>query len=175
MNHFDFFGIPMSFIVDDATIRTRYLQNSRKYHPDFHTLADEEARSEALELSTRNNEAFKILSDPDARMRYILQEKGVLGAEGEQGSLPQDFLLDMMDINESVMELEFDFNQQLYQNALNSLQKMENELETAIQPVLKNWTEQQSGDQDLIRVRDFFYKKRYLLRTKENLSKFAPA
>ena len=175
MNHFTFYGIPMAFVVDESAIRARYLQNSRKFHPDFHTLSEEQAQADALELSTRNNEAFKVLSDPDARMQYILREKGLLGTEGEAGTLPQDFLMDMMDINEAIMELEFDFQQEAYESALKSLKNLEETLESGIKPLLDSWTEERGTEQDLIRVRDFFYKKRYLLRTKENLSKFAPA
>ncbi|MBN8677356.1 MAG: hypothetical protein J0M29_03980 [Chitinophagales bacterium] len=175
MNHFAFYGIPMAFRVDEDAVRRHYLQNSRKFHPDFHTLADDDAQAQALELATRNNEAFKVLSDPDARIRYILQEKGLLGTEAESGTLPQDFLMDMMDINEAIMELEFDFQQEAYESALKSLENLEKTLESGIKPILDSWTEETGTEQDLSRVRDFFYKNRYLLRTKENLSKFAPA
>lgn len=175
MNHFEFFGIPISFSVDEAAVKRQYLLNSRKYHPDFHTLADEEAQNRALEMSTQNNEAFKVLTDPDARMQYILSEKGLLGSENTQGSLPQDFLMDMMEINEAIMELEFDFSPEQFETAMNRLLKLENDLNTAIGPLLNTWTEQTNQPGQLEKVRDFFYKKRYLLRTKENLSKFAPA
>lgn len=175
MDHFEFFGIPMSFTVDEAAVKRQYLLNSRKYHPDFHTLAEEEAQNQALEMSTRNNEAFKVLADPDARMQYILSEKGLLGTDNAQGSLPQDFLMDMMEINEAIMELEFDFSPESYRLAMIRLQELENELDTAIGPLLNGWTEQTDQPGQLEQVRDFFYKKRYLLRTKENLSKFAPA
>lgn len=165
----------MSFTVDEAAVKRQYLLNSRKYHPDFHSLADEQTQTRALEISTRNNEAFEVLTDPDARMQYILREKGMLDEETVQGALSQDFLLDMMEINEVVMELEFDFNQKQYDEALTHLQELEAALETAIQPLLNTWTEQTHQPGQLEQVRDFFYKKRYLLRTKENLSKFAPA
>jgi hypothetical protein len=51
---------------------------------------------------------------------------------------------------------------------------LENELDTSVQTVLSSWTESPENDASLIKVRDFFFKKRYLLRIKENLSKFAP-
>lgn len=165
----------MSFTVDEAAVKRQYLLNSRKYHPDFHTLANEETQNQALEMSTRNNEAFKVLTDPDARIHYILQEKGLLNSENAQGALPQDFLMDMMEINEAVMELEFDFNPEQYEAATARLLELEDTLETTISPLLLTWTEQTNQPGQLEQVRDFFYKKRYLLRTKENLSKFAPA
>jgi molecular chaperone HscB len=175
MNHFEFFGIPMSFVVDEAAVKRQYLLNSRKYHPDFHSLADDHTQTQALEMSTRNNEAFKVLSDPDARMQYILREKELLSGDSPQNTLPQDFLMEMMEINEAVMELEFDFSQEQFEAAMTRIREMEEVLETTIKPLLDTWTEQNDQPGQLEQVRDFFYKKRYLLRTKENLSKFAPA
>lgn len=175
MNHFEFYQIPLSFQVDEAEVRRVYLQNSKKYHPDFHTLSDESAQEKVLELSTLNNEAYKTLSDPDQRMRYILELKGFLGQGKDNPTLPQDFLMEMMDINEALMELEFDFEMDRYTNTLNGLKTFENQLDTDIQPTLSNWSETNDKEGDLKKVQEYFFKKRYLLRIKENLSKFAPA
>lgn len=175
MNHFEFYGLPVSFAVDEAAVRRIYLLNSKKYHPDFHTLSDETEQTRVLELSTRNNEAFKTLSDADNRVRYVLEIKGLLGKEHENQRLPQEFLMEMMDINEALMELEFDFDQARFEATLKSVQLLENELETQIEPVLSSWTENTGTAADLLLVQEYFFKKRYLLRIKENLSKFAPA
>ncbi|MBP6828573.1 MAG: Fe-S protein assembly co-chaperone HscB [Saprospiraceae bacterium] len=173
MNYFDFFGLPVSFQVDPAALRSVFLQNSRKYHPDFHTLSDEARQASALEMSTLNNEAFKTLSDMDRRIRYILEINDLLGSEDAQPPLPASFLGEMMDINEALMELEFDFDETRYQAALHSVQVMEQSLVNEIQPILEHWTAA-DGKEPLLRVRDYFLKKRYLLRIHENLSKFAP-
>jgi len=175
MNHFEFYGLPVAFSVDESAVRRVYLLNSKKYHPDFHTLSDEPEQAQMLELSTCNNEAFKTLSDPDNRVRYVLELKGLLGQENENPSLPQDFLMGMMEINEALIELEFDFEVEGYHNILERVNKLETELETSIQPILSSWSETAGNDPDLEKVREYFFKKRYLLRIKENLSKFAPA
>jgi len=175
MNHFEFYGLPVSFAADEAAVRRIYLLNSKKYHPDFHTLSDEAEQTRVLELSTRNNEAFKTLSDTDNRVRYVLKIKGLLGKEHENQRLPQEFLMEMMDINEALMELEFDFDPARYEATTKSVQVLENELETQIKPVLSNWTESTGTAADLLLVQEYFFKKRYLLRIKENLSKFASA
>ena len=83
--------------------------------------------------------------------------------------------MEMMDINEALMDLEFDFEAERYQNTLQGVKNMENELLEQVQPILNNWTEETGSEAELLAVRDFFFKKRYLLRIKENLSKFAPA
>ncbi|MBC7774446.1 MAG: Fe-S protein assembly co-chaperone HscB [Phycisphaerae bacterium] len=174
MNHFEFYDIPVALSVDESVVRQAYLQNSKKYHPDFHTLSGESEQAEMLELSTHNNEAFKTLSDPDKRVRYVLEMKGLIGQDNENATLPQDFLMKMMDINEALMELEFDFDAEQYSNTLQSVKSLETELETSVHPILSTWTEVSGSDADLQKVRDYFFKKRYLLRIKENLSKFAP-
>ncbi|MBX2893317.1 MAG: Fe-S protein assembly co-chaperone HscB [Saprospiraceae bacterium] len=173
MNYFDFFGLPVSFRVDESALRRVFLQNSKKYHPDFHTLADETEQTRMLELSTLNNEAFKTLSDPDRRMRYILEINGLLGEEDSQPSLPQDFLMEMMDLNEMLFELELDADAARYAVALQKTDDFEKGLEAEIQSIVERWTAKE-GTAPLLAVRDFFLKKRYLLRIRENLSKFAP-
>jgi len=80
----------------------------------------------------------------------------------------------MMDINEALMDLEFDFDTERFSSTLKAVNALENELDTSVQTVLSSWTESPENDASLIKVRDFFFKKRYLLRIKENLSKFAP-
>ncbi len=176
MNYFEFFGLPVSFVVDETALKKTYLQNSKKYHPDFHTLAEEAQQAEMLDRSTLNNEAFKTLSDPDRRIRYVLETKGLLSTEGDDKPvLSQDFLMDMMDINEALMELEFDFDPGRYASTLHAVRALETELETSVNPLLQSWSEKDSPPEDLTEIRNFFWKKKYLLRISENLSKFAPA
>ena len=173
MNFFEFFGLPVSFQVDNAALRNAFLQNSKKFHPDFHTLAGDADQADMLERSTLNNEAYKTLADADRRMRYVLEIKGLLGSEETHPPLPQAFLMEMMDINESLMDLEFDYDPERYEAALHSVADMQQTLDRQIEPVLNSWTET-DGTGPLTAVRDYFLKKRYLLRIRENLSKFAP-
>lgn len=174
MSYFEFYDLPISFHIDEAALRRTFLQNSRKYHPDFHTLADEAQQAEMLELSTLNNEAFKTLSDLDRRIRYMLEWKGLLGDEHQQPALPQDFLMEMMDINESLMELEFEPDPARYEQVLSTVKALEANLLVDVQPILEDYTDSDSNTDSLLVVRDYFLKKRYLLRILENLSKFAP-
>ncbi|MBK6930261.1 MAG: Fe-S protein assembly co-chaperone HscB [Saprospirales bacterium] len=170
MNYFEFYRIPVSFLADAAALRRIYYENSKKYHPDYHTLSDPAQQAEMLEKATLNNEAFQTLSDPDRRMRYILEIEGLLQEESRQ-TLPPEFLLEMMEINESLMELELDFDPARFDAALHDVGQIENALERGIRPVLDGYNGARS---DLETVLEYFLKKRYLLRIRENLSKFAP-
>ena len=78
MNYFEFYNIPVSFKVDNAALKAIFYSNSKKYHPDFFTLENDEKQAEILELSTLNNEAYKTLKDFDKRMKYILDQKGIM-------------------------------------------------------------------------------------------------
>ncbi|MBK9337027.1 MAG: DnaJ domain-containing protein [Lewinellaceae bacterium] len=173
MNYFEFYGLPVSFQIDAAALRRIFYQNSKKYHPDFHTLSDDVQQSEMLEKATWNNEAYQTLSDPDRRMLHLLQIKGLWEDAGKQ-SIPQDFLIDMMDINEALMDLEIDFDPERFAKAVQGVENIEKELNQGIRPILENYTEETGSNRDLQAVLEFFLKKKYLLRIHENLSKFAP-
>lgn len=172
MNYFEFFEIPVSFQPDEAQLKTTFYANSKKYHPDFYTLESEEKQMEVLELSTLNNEAYKTLSDFDKRMKYILELKGALAEEGKN-QIPQDFLMEMMDINENLMELEFDFDEKKYEQVKAELQSMEASMLTSVQPYLENFDENSTNDSELNAIKNYYLKKRYILRIQENLNKFA--
>ncbi len=173
MNHFQFFEIPVSFYPDLVDLRQRFLKNSKLFHPDFHTLASEEHQLEILEKSTLNNQAFQVLADFDKRLKYILEIKGLL--EDSKNEIPQDFLMDMMDINEAIMELEFDFDEKIFQQVTANVNELEMALLEAVNPVMEGFVDGITPDETLLPVRDFFLKRRYLWRIKENLNKFAPA
>jgi molecular chaperone HscB len=174
VNHFEFFELPISFYLDEKELKKRFLQKSKKYHPDFFATDSEEKQQEVLELSTQINDAYKTLSDFNARMAYILNEKGILGEEGKN-EIPQDFLMEVMEIQETIMELEFDFTESAYQNALQLVDSLDDELETEIESILKAYDDAKSNEEELKKVKDFFLKKKYLWRIRENLNRFAPA
>ena len=173
MTYFDFYELPVSFKIDAAALKKTFYANSKRFHPDFFTLESDEKQAETLELSTRNTEAYKTLSDFDRRMKYVLELKGVLAAEGEN-KLPQDFLMDMMDINEALMELEFEPDADAVSELKMKVQAIENQLFAEIKPIVDQADINDTPQYELEKVKNFYLKKRYLLRIFENLSKFAP-
>ncbi|MCF8244531.1 MAG: Fe-S protein assembly co-chaperone HscB [Saprospiraceae bacterium] len=173
MTHFQFFDIPISFQPDLTDLKQRFLKNSKLFHPDFHTLASDEKQLEVLEKSSQNNEAYRVLSDFDKRLKYILELKGLLA--DSKNEIPQDFLMEMMDINEAIMELEFDFDVEMFNKAMQDTNALENALLEAVKPVMDGYVDGETPLETLEPVRDFYLKRRYLWRIKENLNKFAPA
>lgn len=172
MNYFEFFDIPVAFKIDEAELKRRFYENSKKYHPDFYTLESDEKQAEILELSTLNNEAYQTLSDFDRRLKYILELKNALAEEGKN-KVPQDFLMEMMEINESLMELEFDFDEAKYAEAMQQIKAQESNIYAEVESLIEHYDDEKATDAELSAIKDFYLKKRYLLRIRENLSKFA--
>ncbi|MEO1712500.1 MAG: iron-sulfur cluster co-chaperone HscB C-terminal domain-containing protein [Bacteroidota bacterium] len=169
MNYFEFFAIPVSFQVDEAQLKRIFYANSKKYHPDFYTLESAEKQEEILELSTLNNKAYKTLKDFDARLKYILEWKGILKEEG-QHKVPQDFLMEMMDINEALMDLKMDPNEEQLAKTRAQVENLEKELMDGILPILSSYTGDKEQEEDLKKVLDFYLKRRYLLRIRQDLN-----
>src|ERR1700760_6148 len=105
MNYFEFYDIPESFAVDVPALKKKFYELSKRYHPDFYANEDEAKQQEILELSTLNNKAYQTLSDPGKRLEYILQLHDLV-SDGAKPQLPADFLMEMMDINERLMDVE---------------------------------------------------------------------
>ena len=95
----------------------------------------------------------------------------MLEAEG-QNKIPQAFLMEMMDINEAMMELEFGFDSDVFQKIEADLADLEKKLEKKIKPILAEFIDNQMVD--LSPVKEFYLKRRYLLRIRKNLDKFVP-
>jgi molecular chaperone HscB len=173
VNYFELYEMPISFKVDKKALKTKFYELSRKFHPDFYTLEDEVKQAEILELSSLNNKAYKILSDFDKRMQYVLELKGVLEEEGKN-AIPQDFLMEMMDINENLMELEFGFDEAIFHQVKSDLSAIQSALYQSIESILEDYDDNHYNASELIVIKNYYFKQKYLLRIQENLSKFAP-
>lgn len=173
INYFDFYELAETFRPDEAALKRRYYALSRQYHPDFHATQSPERQQEILHLATLNTNAYRTLSDPDQRMAYILSQHGLL-EEGKQ-ELPPDFLLEVMELNEQLMELEFDADPAAVERLTGEVNALTSTLEAGIEPVLAGYDglPADTRSQALQQVRTYYLKKRYLLRIQESLAKFA--
>ncbi|MGH1337436.1 MAG: Fe-S protein assembly co-chaperone HscB [Aureispira sp.] len=169
VNYFDFYALPISFDLDEAALRQLFLKKSKQYHPDFYTLESDEKQAEILELSTQNNEAYKLLKNRDQRLKYVLELKGLLG-DPKTNALPQSFLMEMMEVNEQVMELQFDYDAAAHEQLKQDLTKEEAALRATVQALLEQYDDKTASKEDLLAIRDYYYKNQYLKRLKENIN-----
>ena len=174
-DYFAFYGLPESFRPDEAALKRLYYAKSRETHPDFHATSSPENQADMLRQATLNTDAYRTLADPDQRMAYLLRRHGLL-EEGKQEQLPPDFLMDMMDLNEQLMELEMGGEAQAAVTKVAAeVKALAETLDAGIEPVLAGY-EQLPADHRpaaLQQIRTYYLKKRYLLRIQQQLATFA--
>lgn len=171
MNYYEFYNFQPKFFIDEDLLKKQFYQYSKDFHPDFHALKSEDEQQKMLELSTLNNKAFFVLKSLNTRLEYLLKLNQVL-VDDEKYSLPPDFLMEMMDINEEIMELEFDPNPDKIQSLILQEKAMQNELENEIEGLAREYDNNLNQD-ILLKIKDLWYRKKYLLRIRDSLNKFA--
>ncbi|MFA6946641.1 MAG: Fe-S protein assembly co-chaperone HscB [Pedobacter sp.] len=172
-NYFELYELPLSFQVDGALLKKKFYELSKRFHPDFYVNESAEKQAEILDLSTLNNKAYQVLSDPLKRIEYILSLNNML-ADGDKYVLPQDFLMDMMDVNEALMEMEFDHDELKLAELKEQIDAMEgtlfDELKSAtVEFDIKSGS---SAESMLLKIKDIWYRQKYLMRIRESLNKF---
>ena len=171
MNYFEFYGIHESFNADQAALKKKFYELSKLYHPDFYAGEDEAKQQEILELSTLNNKAYQVLSDPARRMEYILRQHNLV-SEGAKPQLPADFLMEMMDINERLMEA--GSKEELGEIAAEVL-AIEGDMNQELHNLTKDYGQlnDKTRESRLNDIANLYYRQKYLLRIKESLDTFA--
>ncbi len=174
MNYFEFYQLPMQFHPDQTSVKQQFYALSKKYHPDFYVNADQEKQDEVLELSTVNNKAFQILKDPAKILPYVLELKGVI-TEGENYTLPQSFLMEMMDVNEVIMDLQFDPDTDKLNQTHLDIQEIENSLNTKLISLTTKFdAENENADESLLNeIKDMYYRNKYVQRLKQSVAKLS--
>lgn len=171
MDYYEFYKIKPKFYIDEEYLKKMFYQYSKDFHPDFHALKSEEEQQKMLELSTLNNKSYFVLKSFNTRLEYLLKTKKVL-IEEEKYSLPPEFLMEMMEINEEIMDLSFDPDIEKIEVLKNKTQVIENGIEEEIISLAKIYDEKENED-ILLKIKDLWYRKKYLLRIRDSLNKFA--
>ena len=99
VSHFERLGLPAAPDVDLAVAERNYLRLSRALHPDFQAPGDEAAADRANDATARLNEAWAVISDPEARAEYLLELRDP-GAMERSKTLSPAFLAEAMELSE---------------------------------------------------------------------------
>jgi molecular chaperone HscB len=173
MDYFELYNIPRSFHPDPAEVKKKFYELSRQYHPDRFTLSGDTAKAEALRMSALNNEAYKVLNDPDATMSYILKLHEALEDE-EKYNLPPAFLLEVMELNETLSDYETDpENETAKSQASDSLEEQLTAWNSEVGPLTAQYHPENPDTTLLQKLKDHYFRKKYLLRIKERIDRFA--
>lgn len=157
MNYFELFDIPVSLTIDKTKLTKKYFELQKKYHPDFFTQNNEAEQDEALEKSSAINKALKIFQNKDSTIKYVLQLKGLLEEE-EKYQLPPDFLMEVMELNE-----------QLSTDSTTAIEVFEKEIYLEVSSIIDGYNDTSTTTTDLLKVKEYYFKKKYLLRILERL------
>ena len=164
MNYFELFEMPVSLQVDKKYLQQKYFELQKKYHPDFFSNESEQEQADVLEKSSMINKAYKTFQNDDETIKYVLQQKGLLEEE-EKYQLPADFLAEMMELNEMLMEVD-DSSLEETETKISQVQK---QLYDEVQNIIEYYDEYRTTDEQLLQVKDYYYKKKYLNRILERL------
>jgi molecular chaperone HscB len=167
MNYFELFEIPVQFHPDPTFVKKKFYELSRKYHPDYYSQAGGAQQAQALETSSMVNRAYNTFLDEDATIRYVLKLHGLLEEE-EKYELDKEYLMEVLELNELLMEADTTDLSALRQ-VREKTDQLNKELYDNIKPVLDHYQEAVTSKKELLRVKDYYFKKKYLQRILDKL------
>lgn len=169
MNYFELFQIPVHLKVNAALLSKKFFELSRAFHPDYFTNENETAQAESLEKSALLNKAWKTFQHPDEIIKYVLQLKGILEEE-EKYQLPPDFLMEVMEINESLMDDSGEEDSLILKSRIDTLQA---EIYKQVKKIIEEYQDETTTTEQLKTVKEYYYKKKYLDRISRELTGMA--
>ena len=155
--------MPVSLRPDKNVLKQKFYTLSRKYHPDFYSSTSEVEKADALEISSEVNKAYKVFQNGDETIKYVLQQKGLLEEE-EKYELPPAFLMDMLDLSEEMMEAKTENDEEAKSSVRQRIDNVQNEIYDPVQTIVENYQEGVTTQEELLQVKDYYYKKKYLNR-----------
>jgi molecular chaperone HscB len=103
-SHFDLFGLSPLYSIEGEALERSYREIQSKVHPDRFAHAGDAERRASLQWTTRVNEAYRTLKDPVQRAKHLLELHGVDVAFETNTAMPPEFLMQQMELRESLEE-----------------------------------------------------------------------
>jgi molecular chaperone HscB len=100
-NHFELFDLTPSYEVDLPLLAERFRELQREVHPDRFAGESQRQQRQAMEQSTRINDAYQTLKSPLQRARYLLELNGI-SIDDTDTSMPAEFLFEQMELREAL-------------------------------------------------------------------------
>ncbi len=94
---FELLGLPRSYVIDRSALQKAYLQRAASLHPDRFT--DPIEQVDAAAKAAQLNRARDMLTDDEQRASVLLELMGGPSKAQDQ-SLPDGFLMDMMEVRQ---------------------------------------------------------------------------
>ncbi len=103
-NHFELFGLAPAYTLEPERLDRCYREIQARIHPDRFAHAGEAERRASMQWTTQVNEAYRTLKNPVQRARYLLELNGVDVAFETDTSMPNDFLVEQLELREKLAE-----------------------------------------------------------------------
>ena len=161
MNYFELFGLPLGPAVDRSLLATRFFLLQKENHPDFFTQGTESEKETSLEQSADINKACNIFQHEEKTIEYFLQLIGLIEPR-EKYNLPPEFLMEMMEINEALTEAD-------KETVAKQVEEYNITLSEAIKPVIEQYDPVNTKHEELLKLKEYYYKKKYLKRILDRL------
>ncbi len=100
---FALLGLEPAIAVDAGALRKELLRLQRAMHPDFFAGAADETRALAERNTAELNAAYEVLEDEVRRADWLVKRQGGPD-ENEERQMPQAFLMEVMEWNETLEE-----------------------------------------------------------------------
>lgn len=169
MNYFLFYQLPVSFNPNIQKVKQQYLENSKKYHPDFFATATDAEKEHALEMSALNNAAYKTLTNPMKTIGYVLDLNNML-QEDEKYELPKDFLMEMLELNEAVSDAKIEDDENKIEATKQVIYNLQSTSYNLISNLITAETIEEIDNRDLLQVKEYYFKKKYLQRILDSIN-----
>lgn len=163
MDYFKLFDLPVGFKVDPKLLRKRFFERSRETHPDRFVNSSSDEQEGVLQSAAGLNTAFKTLKSPDLTIQYVLIQKGLLTPD-EKFTLPPDFLMEVMELNEVLSEAQLTDSVDEDSQLNRRLQSFQQELYAPVSEILEHYREGVTSEAELLKVKEYYFKKKYLDR-----------
>src|SRR5688572_30191713 len=167
MNYFELFDIRVQLKVNKTELASKYFELSRKHHPDYYINENPEKQQSVLEISAQLNKAYKTFQNTDETIKYTLQLKGLLEEE-EEYQLPPDFVMEVLDINEQLVDIgDNPAGKDRIQLAIGNMQLA---IYEPVKDIIEHYREGITTEKDLFKVKEYYFKKKYLQRIQQQLN-----
>lgn len=106
--HFELFGLPQAYTLDQARLDAAYRELQTTVHPDRFAAQPGAEQRVAMQWATQVNEAYQTLKHPVNRGVYLLRLQGIDALAADNTRMSPAFLVQQMEWRESIEDARTD-------------------------------------------------------------------
>lgn len=161
--YYELLGIDRKLAVDATLLQKRFYDLSRELHPDRFARKSEAEQQNALDTSSRLNDAYRTLRDPIQRAMYVLAEEGFDVGEQRSNDVPPELLEEVFELNMALEELRGgdDSARPQLETARGNFVKMLGDIDGGLEKLFVQWDAAPSRE-TLTEIRGTLNRRKYI-------------